>query len=289
MLRRNLTGWLYISPLVAGIVLFQIYPILVSLYASLTSWDGIGVPRFIGVLNYKKMAADPLFWRTLRNTASFMVGAIPLTIVGSLALAVLCTRKDLKVAPLFRAAYFTPFVTSVVAISLVWFQFYAPERGVINRVLAVVGIEGPAWLSDSTWAMPAVILVAAWQGVGYPMVILIAGLQGIPTTLYEAATVDGASGWGRFYKITLPLLSPSLFFVLLTQIITSFQVFGIIFVMTSGGPANATNVIIYYLYQNAFAFGRLGYASAMAWSLFLMVAIFAFIQWRLQKKWVFYE
>ena len=155
--------------------------------------------------------------------------------------------------------------------------------------MRLFGIAGPAWLTDLTWAMPAVILVSVWQGVGYPMVILLAGLQAIPEDYYDAAKVDGASIWRRFRDITLPLLTPTLFFLLITQFIASFQVFGIIYVMTHGGPANATSVYIYYLYQNAFAFGKLGYASAMAWILFVLIAAFTFIQWKLQKRWVFYE
>ena len=151
------------------------------------------------------------------------------------------------------------------------------------------GIDGPAWLTSLTWAMPAVIVVGVWQSVGYPMLILLAGLQGIPESLYEAAKLDGAGSWQRFRRVTLPLLTPSIFFLLITQFISSFQVFGLIYVMTQGGPANATNVYIYYLYQNAFAFGRLGYASAMAWVLFLIIAVITLIQWKMQKRWVFYE
>jgi multiple sugar transport system permease protein len=199
----------------------------------------------------------------------------------------LCNRPSPGIA-LFRTAYFIPSVSSVVAVSVVWFWIYQPQNGVLNGLLAQIGIEGPAWLSSTTWAMPAVILVSVWQGIGYPMVILLAGLQAIPPNLYEAARIDGASSVNQFWKITIPLLTPTLFFLLITQFITSFQVFGIIFVMTQGGPANATSVYIYYLYQNAFAFGRMGYASAMAWILFAMIATFTFVQWKLQKRWVFY-
>jgi multiple sugar transport system permease protein len=190
---------------------------------------------------------------------------------------------------LFRTAYFIPAVSNVVAISVVWFWVYQPQNGVLNTTLARVGLEGPAWLASTTWALPAVILVSVWQGVGYPMVILLAGLQGIPAELYEAAKLDGASPANQFRQITVPLLTPTLFFLLITQFIASFQVFGIIYVMTQGGPANATSVYIYYLYQNAFAFGRMGYASAMAWILFVLIATVTFVQWKLQKRWVFYE
>jgi multiple sugar transport system permease protein len=189
---------------------------------------------------------------------------------------------------LFRTAYFIPYITSVVSISLVWYWIYQPQGGVLNGLLSLVGIHGPAWLSDVQWALPAVILVSVWQSVGYPMVILLAGLQGVPETLHEAAKLDGASSWKRFWHVTFPLLTPTLFFLTITQFITSFQVFGIVLVMTRGGPANATNVYIYYLYQNAFSFGKMGYASAMAWILFVIIVIVTMIQWKLQKRWVFY-
>lgn len=285
---RDLQGWLFIGPLILGIVAFQVVPVIVSLYASVTDWDGMTTPQFVGAENYSGLAEDPFFWQTLRNTALFTFGAIPLTVVLALVLAILCNGKGSIGNAVFRTAYFTPYVTSVVAISLVWNQFLTP-RGVLNSILAVFGIEGPAWLADSRFALLAVIVVAVWQGVGYPMVILLAGLQGIPTSLYEAARVDGASPWRQFWSVTLPMLTPQIFFVLITQFITSFQVFGIVFVMTHGGPGNATNVYIYYLFQNAFTFGRLGYASAMAWVLFVIIALVTVVQWRLQKKWVFYN
>lgn len=281
-------GWIFIGPLMAGILGFQILPMAVSLYASLTDWDGITVPTLVGVDNYAGLSQDPFFWQTLTNTALFTLGAIPLTLMLALLLAVLCNGKGKGTNAFFRTIYFTPYVTSIVAISLVWNQVYAP-KGVINALLGLLGIQGPAWLADSSWALIAVIIVAVWQGVGYPMVILLAGLQGIDGTLYEAAKVDGASSWTQFFRITLPLLTPQIFFVVITQFITSFQVFAIIFVMTSGGPGNATNVYIFYLFQNAFTFGRMGYASAMAWILFLIIGIVTFLQWRLQKKWVFYN
>jgi multiple sugar transport system permease protein len=287
--RHNLEGWIFIGPAIIGILAFQFVPILVSMYASLTKWDGMNPPEFAGIDNFRRLVVEDEFFReTLKNTIYFTLGHIPLTIIFALGLALLC-NLHLPGISLFRTAYFIPAVSNVVAISVVWFWIYQPESGVLNSALSRIGIEGPAWLSSTTWAMPAVILVSVWQGVGYPMVILLAGLQGIPAELYEAARIDGASHWNQFWKITVPLLTPTLFFLLITQFISSFQVFGIIYVMTSGGPANATSVYIYYLYQNAFAFGRMGYASAMAWILFAIIAAVTFIQWKLQKRWVFYE
>jgi multiple sugar transport system permease protein len=285
---RNLEGWMFIGPVIGGILAFQLVPILVSVYASLTEWDGMNTPEFTGVSNYRELVTEDRFFReTLSNTIYFTAGHIPLTIILAMVLALLC-NLDLPGISLFRTAYFIPAVSNVVAVSVVWFWIYQPQYGVLNSLLAKVGIEGPAWLSSTTWAMPAVIMVSVWQGVGYPMIILLAGLQGIPHELYEAAKIDGASPWNQFWKITLPLLTPTLFFLFITQFISSFQVFGIIYVMTQGGPANETSVYIYYLYQTAFAFGKMGYASAMAWILFAIIGAVTFIQWKLQKRWVFY-
>ena len=285
--KHALTGWLFIGPVMFGILVFQLGPIVISLFASFTNWDGLTDPQFVGAANYAQLAIDDLFSQTLVNTILFTVGAIPLTVGIALFLAVLLNTTNLRGKAFFRTVYFTPYVTSAVAVALVWFQLYAPE-GAFNKVLAVFGIDGPAWLANSTFALPAVIIVAVWQGVGYPMVILLAGLQAIPDSIYEAALLDRARPWRTFWSVTLPLLTPQLFFVIVSQFIVSFQIFAIIFVMTNGGPGNATNVLIYYLYQSAFEFGQLGYASAMAWVIFVILGIITFVQWRLQKRWVFY-
>ena len=287
--RMTLYGWLFIGPLILGILAFQGIPVVVSIFTSFTNWDGITTPKFLGIGNYARMfTEDPQYWGTLLNTIEFTVGVIPLTIIGALVLAVLCNGKGRVSNAVFRTAYFTPYVTSIVAIGLVWTQLFTPS-GVLNQLLAKIGIQGPSWLTDVHWAMPAVILVSAWQAIGYPMVIFLAGLQNIPESLHEAARVDGASSWRRFLRITIPLLTPQIFFVLITQIISSFQVFALIFVMTKGGPGTSTTVYIYYLYENGFTFGDLGFASAMAWVLFLIIGLVTFAQLRLQRRWVFYN
>ena len=285
--RQALEGWLFIGPVVLGILVFQFIPVMVSVYASFTDWSGLSDPVFIGLDNYRRMPDDPLLLGTIANTFYFSAGFIPLSIGLGLGLALLCTGR-LRGMRFFRTAFFVPYVVNIVAVSLIWFWFYSPSQGVINGLLSVVGVDGPAWLASSTWAMPAVIITSVWQGVGYPMIILLGGLQGIPESLNEAAMIDGASAWRRLRSVKLPLLTPHLFFLFITQFISSFQIFGIIFVMTSGGPANATTVYIYYLYQNAFAYGRMGYASALAMVLFLFIGIITAVQWRLQRRWVFY-
>lgn len=285
--RENVEGWLFVLPIVLGIAVFQLVPVAVSMYASLTQWDGIAPPKFIGLRNYTDLITnDPIFLQVLRNTLVFTVISVPLTVALAIVLALFANLKVPGVA-FFRTAFFAPYVMNVVAIGYVWFNIYSPS-GVLNSLLKTVGISGPSWLADSNWVLIAVIIANVWQGVGYPMVILLGGLQNIPAELYEAVRIDGAGPWSRLTRITLPLLSPQIFFVVLAQFISSFQVFGLIYVMTKGGPGYSSSVYIYYLWQAAFGQGKFGYASAMAWLMVVMIAIIAWIQWRLQKKWVFY-
>jgi multiple sugar transport system permease protein len=287
--RQNLAGWLFVGPVIAGVLVFQIAPVLASLAVSFTNWTGLRQPRFVALDNYVRLFTnDDEFYRSLFNTGIFTVATVALSIIIGLALAVLCNQKVRGVG-IFRTLYYSPVVTNVVAIGFVWFWLYEPNNGLLNSLLRSVGLPAPAWLSDSNVALVAVIIVAIWQGVGYPMVILLAGLQSIDSSLLEAATVDGASAWRRFWSVTVPLLTPSLFFLIITQFIASFQVFGIIYVMTSGGPNNATQVFIYKIYTAAFAEGRLGYASAMGWILFLIVGLITALQWRLERRWVHYD
>jgi multiple sugar transport system permease protein len=287
-LKRDLEGWLFISPVAIGVLGFYFVPILVSLYASFTNWDGLTRRDWVGTFNYERLLTrDDAFRDSLKNTLIYVCGHIPLTIGVALGLALLCNRKMPGVT-WFRTAYFLPVVTNVVAISLIWGFFFTPGTGPLNWAIGHFGVNGPSWLTDTQWAMAAIIIVSVWFGVGYPMVILLAGLQGIPEVYYEAAKVDGASAFWRFRSITLPMLTPVFFFLTITQFISSFQVFGIIYVLTSGGPANATEVYIHNLYKNAFQFSRMGYASAMAWLLFLGIAVISLLQWRLQKYWVHY-
>ncbi|WP_328520765.1 carbohydrate ABC transporter permease [Kribbella sp. NBC_00359] len=287
--RQNLAGWLFVGPVIAGVLFFQLAPVAASLVVSLTNWSGLNAPKFLGLENYKELfTADDTFWPSLKNTVIFTVVVVVLTIFIGLGLAVLCNQK-IKGIGIFRTLYYSPAVTNVVAIGFVWFWLYNPDNGLFNSTLKTIGIDGPAWLSDTRTALIAVIIVALWQGVGYPMVILLAGLQSIDQSLIEAATVDGASAWRRFWSVVFPLLTPSLFFLTITQFITSFQVFGIIYVMTSGGPNNATSVFIFQIYEAAFGHGRLGYASAMGWVLFVIVGVVTAIQWKMEKRWVHYD
>lgn len=286
--REAVTGFVFVAPLLIGIAVFQAYPMITTTVASFTEWDGLTPPTFVGFENFVRLLFDdPMFHRVVLNTFVYMAGAIPLTIMVALALAALVSpnRRGMIV---FRLAFFVPYVANVVAISMVWFRLFSGEDGAVNDLLGRIGIGGPDWLVTSPWAMVAVIVASTWQSVGYPMIVLMAGIQAIPGELHEAASLDGASRWRRFTRITVPLLTPSLFFVSISQFVASFQVFGIVYALTKGGPGNDTDVFLLHLFNTAFGAGQLGYASAMAWLLFLVIAALTALQWRLQRKWVFY-
>ncbi|MGE3802070.1 MAG: carbohydrate ABC transporter permease [Candidatus Kapaibacterium sp.] len=234
------------------------------------------------------MVNSDLFWKVLGNTFWYVLLYVPITMVGSLLLALLVNRK-LPAIKLFRTIYFLPVISSMVAVALIWSWLYNPEFGFINwTVKTFFGIEGPRWLLSTQWAMPAIAILSAWKVVGYNMVILLAGLQSVPKYLQESALIDGASQWRQFTTVTLPALSPTLFFVLIITLINSFQLFEQTYVLTQGGPANSTLTLSYYSYQNAFQFFRMGYAAAVAYVLFALTFIVTIIQFRLQKRWVFY-
>ena len=286
--RIAIDGFFFVLPMVLGVLIFTYGPVLASIYGSLTRWDAINPPVFIGLYNYERLFNDHHFVNAVRNTVNFTLGSVPLSMLVGLIMAMLVNQK-LRGVSIYRAAFFIPVVTSVVAVGIVWEWMFSSYFGPINTVLGLLGIAGPDWLYDASWAMYAVIIVYAWQRAGYNMIVLLAGLQGIPVEMYEAAAIDGASPMQKLFRITLPLLTPSIFFLLIMSFIASFQVFGLIYVMTGGGPGTATAVYIYYLYQNAFQFFRMGYAQAMAWLLFAGIGVITYAQWKLQKRWVHYQ
>ena len=285
--RETVAGYLFLAPNLIGFLAFMIFPVVASLLLSFTSWNLIQAPVFVGADNYRQLAANPLFWQTLKNTAYFTFAGVPLQIVLGLLLAILLNDKTRGVE-FFRTAYFLPVVSSTVAVSLIWQWLFDSHSGLINYLLELVGIGPIPWLVSPKWAMPSVIIVAVWKGVGYNMVIFLAALKGVPAELYESARIDGAGSWKQFWSITFPLISPSTFFVMVTSIINSFQVFDVTTVLTGGGPANATNTLVMMIYQYAFQFFRMGYASAIAYVLFGIVLIFTLFQAYLSKRWVHY-
>jgi multiple sugar transport system permease protein len=289
--KEAIAGWLFILPCLIGFGLLTLVPILFSLVISFTDWnflEGLKGIRFIGFENFIKMWSDKWFTDSLINNIVFTLITVPCTMILALLTAVILNDKTFLKSPI-RLMIFLPYISSIVAVSVVWAILYSPSQGPINAFLRSVGItDPPGWLSDSTWALPSIIILTVWMNVGYNMIIYLAGLQGIPKALYEAARIDGAGPIKSFFKITVPMLSPTSFFVLITCIIQSFQVFAAIFIMTDGGPGTSTSVLTYYIYQAGFSFYDMGYASAMAWVLFLIVFAITIFQWRGQKKWVNY-
>ena len=285
---RLLEPYLYVLPTILGLILFSAGAVAVSFFMSFTQWDVISSPEWVWLDNYVNLWHSDLFWEVFGNTLYFILLAVPLSLVFSLALA-LVANTGLRGITFFRTAYFLPVVSSMIAVALVWSWIFNPEYGLLNYLLRLLfGVRGPAWLDSTAWALPAMVIVTVWKGLGYSMVIFLAGLQNIPQDLYHAATIDGAGVWKRFRHITLPMLSPTTFFVLVITLINSFQVFEQTYVLTKGGPANSTLTMSYYIYQNAFQFFQMGKAAALSYLLFAVIFAVTLIQFRIQKRWVFY-
>ena len=285
--KRALTVAAFLGPSLAALLAFSIGPMVGTVWVSLQEWNLIRDAEFIGLDNYRELWGDEDFRRALTNTLYYLVGYLPLVMVGGLGLALLVNSK-LKGVALFRAMYFLPVVTSWVVVALLWKWLLNPSDGLVNWVLGLVGIDGPGWWTSRTWAMPSVILASAWKDLGFVMIILLAGLQSIDESLYEAASIDGAGAWQRLRSITIPMLTPSIFFVTVISLINGFQVFDQVWVMTDGGPAGSSTVVVEQIVKNTFTFGRAGYASAMSVVLFLIILAVTAVQMRMQKRWVFY-
>jgi ABC-type sugar transport system permease subunit len=279
-LRETITAWRFIAPALILLLVFSAAPLLFAFYLSFHEWNLLEPAKpFVGLRHYVELAGDGLFWNAVKNTAIYSL-YVPATMACALAVALLLNRS-IKGVALFRAIFFLPYVTSFVAISLVWQWMYDPDFGLLNWLFGLVGLGPFTWLNSPATALPALIIMAVWIHIGFQMVIFLAGLQAIPNEFYEAAMIDGAGPWRRFRHITLPLLRPTTFFVLVTSIIGSFQVFTFVYVMTEGGPLHATDVIVYHIYQNAWQFLRMGYASAMSWMLFAVIFAITLLQFRL--------
>ena len=256
-------------------------------WISLQKWNLISPMEFIGVGNYANLLSDPETGEVFLHTVYYIVGYLPLVYVGGLALA-LALNTALKGRSLLRGIYFLPVVTSWIVVALVWRWLLNPSNGIVNTVLGFFGIVGPGWWSDPVWAMPSIILASAWKDLGFVMVILLAGLQAISPDLYDAAKVDGAGWWRRLTSVTLPLLSPSTFFVLIISLINGFQVFDQVYAMTGGGPNGASEVVVQRIYDLTFRYGAAGEASALSWMLFIVILAITLIQVRGQRRWVNY-
>jgi multiple sugar transport system permease protein len=285
-IRREWTAYAVLAPGLLLFVVFTVYPIIYAFYLSFHDWNVLEPAKpFVGFDNYRQLWNDDTFRQASINTAYFTVLSVPGTMAAGLLVA-LILNQGLRMQGLFRTMYFLPVITSLVAASIIWKWVYQGDYGLANYYLTKAHIldKGIAWLSDPSWAMPAVIVMSVWKAAGFAMVVYLAGLQAIPANLYEAADVDGAGRWHKFRHITLPLLSPTTFFLFVISIIGSFQVFAQIFVMTSGGPLNSTTTIVYDIYRTGFHFFQMGYAAAMAYALFGMLFVFTVIQMRVFYK-----
>ncbi|MDR2566377.1 MAG: sugar ABC transporter permease [Bifidobacteriaceae bacterium] len=278
-------GWSFIAPNFIGFAILTLVPIVVLFYVALTKWGALGDPQWIGFDNFVKLfTRDPRFNTALWNTFYYTLLHMPLTLAASLGLAVLLNAK-IRGAAFFRTAAFFPYITSIVAIAMVWNLMFSPDYGPINQLLRLFGVDNPpGWTVSSTWAMPAVIIVGTWREMGYFMLLFLAGLQTIPGELYEAAKLDGAGAWSRFLHVTLPCLRPTTFFVTVMLTIQSMKVFDLVFVMTEGGPGRSTLVISQLIWQQAFVEGDFGYASAIAVVLFVICLILTLFQFWINRR-----
>lgn len=279
------SGWLalFLLPGLSGLLIFTIAPILASLALTLFRWDLLTAPQFVGLANFAQLGRDANFWAALRHTLTFIGGYVPLVLVCGLALA-LALNAPLRGIAFVRTAFFLPVVSSWVAVALLWSWLFNPKFGLVNYLLSLFGIVGPGWLFDPNWAMPAIILTSVWKDLGFVLVLFLAGLQAIPHDYYEAAGLDGAGRVQQFWAITLPLLAPTTFFVSIISLINSFQVFDQVWVMTEGGPAGATTVLVEQVVKHAFSYGQMGYAAAISWVLFALVFCVTLVQFRLQRR-----
>lgn len=288
--REALEGYLYLLPWLLGFVIFTAGPMLVSLYLSFTEYRVTSAPVFIGLENYTTaFFEDDLFWSSLGRTFYFALVSVPIGLIGSLLLAMLL-NQGLRGTSIFRTVFFLPGLTPIVATALVWTILLQPETGLINYALRLLQIEGPKWFGSVQWAIPGLILMTTWRTLGSNrMIIFLAGLQGVPDSLYDAASIDGANSWQRFINVTLPMISPTLFFNLVLGIIGALQVFAAAMIATKGGPARATWFYALHVYSQAFEYFEMGYGSALAWLFLLVMLAFTFIQFRASSRWVYYE
>ena len=286
--REAAAFYLFISPWVIGFILFYLGPILASLYISLTKWDLLTPPKLVGLANYERiLTRDPLFLQSFKVTLIYTFSYVPLDLVFGLLIALLMNQR-IRGIGIFRTIYYLPSVLSGVAYVVMWMWMFNPQHGLINTLLSYFGIAGPRWLLDPKWALPSLVVMSLW-GVGRSMVIYLAGLQDIPGELYESASIDGANLWQKFWNVTLPLLTPSILFNLIFGIIMTFQSFTNAFIATNGGPLDSTLFYVLYLYRKAFESLQMGYASALAWILFLIVLACTLLIFLTSGKWVFYR
>jgi len=281
-------GLAFSSPWIIGFAAFMLLPIILSFYYSLCDYSGLQPPMFVGISNYRELMSDPIFLKSVENSIQYALLVIPSSLILSLGLAMLLNVK-MPGQAVFRTIIFLPSLVPIVASAMVWMWLYNGKFGMINHLLSKIGITGPSWLENPTWTLPALAVMYLW-GVGYTVVIYLAGLQDVPRELYEAAEIDGAGIWRRLWHVTIPMLSPVIFFNLIMSIIWVLQVFDLPYIMTpNGGPARSTELMAVYLYDNAFRYVRMGYASAIAWIMLMMILALTGIAFWTSKRWVHYQ
>lgn len=276
-------AYLFITPSFLGVLVFIAFPVVFALYMSLQQWDGITAPQFVGLENFINLFKDPIFWITFRNTIVYTVVTVPIGALISLGVAQLLNQRVLGLA-FFRTAMFIPVVTSGLAIAVIWKWIYDYDNGLINDLLAAFHIAQIPWLSDPTWALIALCIIGVWQGFGFTTILLLAAIQNVPDSLLEAASIDGATGWRRFWRITVPLISPTLLFVTIISFVASFQVFAQVYYLTNGGPDYGTSVLTFLVYQHAFVQNRFGDAAALSYVMFAIIFVVTLIQMRVSRN-----
>lgn len=281
---ENQVAWLFIMPAILGILIFIIVPVISSFGLSFTQWDLLNEIKYVGLDNYKEIFADKVFYQILLNTIVFATATSVLGVVIPLVLAYILQNK-IRGAEFFKIAYFLPFVTPMIVVGVVWEWIFDPNIGFLNNILHL----HLNWLYDSNLALPSLIAISVWKLIGYNMVIFLSAFSTIPQSIFEAAKIDGANEWQTFKHITIPLLSPTIFFVVIITAISSFQVFDLIYLMTEGGPSNSTNVLVYAIYKNAFEYFNVGHSCALAYVLFAIILTLTLLQWKFRKKFVYNE
>ena len=277
-------AWIFVFPALLGMLIFIIIPIFFSFGLSFAKWDLLNPIQFVGLDNYKEILTEPLFGKILLNTVVFALATSFFGVIIPLILAAIMNSK-IRGADFFKTAYFLPFITPMIVIGIVWEWIFDPNIGLLNKVLQV----HINWLYDPHWAMPALILVSVWKLIGYNMIIFLSGFSGISNSMFEAAKIDGANPVETFFYVTIPLLSPTIFFVVIITAVSSFQIFDLIYLMTQGGPLDSTNVLVYAIYKNAFEYFNAGKASAIAYVLFVIILVLTLLQWNMRKKLVYNE
>lgn len=280
-------GLFMAMPAILGFVIFTIGPMVASFFFSLTDWTIGSTPSFTGLQNYQRLLDDHLFWKSLSVTTYYTLGAVPLTLIVGFAVALLL-NQNVRGLSIWRTLYYVPTLVPAIANALLWIWIFNPDFGLLNSVLREAGMPTSQWIYSETMAVPSLVIMSTW-GFGNAMVIFLAGLQGVPRHLYEAVSIDGGGMWQRFRHVTLPMMTPTIFYNLVVGVIGTFQVFNQAYVMTQGGPNNATLFYIYYLYRTAFTESEMGYASALAWVLFMIIMVVTFLLFQNARRWVYYE